>query len=287
MTSDRGFERGLLEGTLEIGNLGKRLITENIGKAIAILTAILAVLATFLDVALPELSLRSITTEVILLLIAAYVIYFSLYESGESEGRGSEAYKAARVSYEDIRRKIDGRAVEELREFCLEYAKEELIYRRRQVLVSEAVSEEEYEAYKKGGVCEKTNIRLFRRIDRMKAHAINPRDLVECEVGASSATIRNPKRGKPLAIFIKLIPITLSMLFTVSMIITAKDGLDLAGVMSGIIKLGCLPIVALRGYVGGYAYSAETLVGWYNARRDLLATFLDRREKRQEAKVKS
>ena len=267
-----------LDAALDLGNKGKRYIVENAGKTVAALTAIVATVLTFLDVALPDLSLRAITTEVVIMLVSSAIIYISLDESGVMAGKGTEVFTAAKSAYDEVRGRITGDMIEPLRDFCLEYSRAALEYRRREALVSEAVSEEEYLRYKRGEDFDRSHLKLFRRIDAMREAPINPRDLVEGERSGGGESIRNPERRKPLWLILKLVPILLSTLLTVSMIITAKEGLDLSTVLSGIVKLACLPIVALRGYVGGYAYATETLAPWYDRRREILNSFLDREE---------
>ena len=264
----------LVKGATRLIDGTRRMLVENTAKAIAILTAVLAVLLSFLDITLPELSYKSLTIEVAVLLIASYIIYFSLMDAGESYGKEAEDYKRCEAEYLAVRERVGTDKIAALREFCLRYSKEELWARRRMLLVSEAISDEEYARYLKGEKLPPRERKICERASRMRAEPIDPRALLEVDGCSHGVAPTNPKRHKAIAQLIKLIPMTLCTLFTVSMMITTKDGMTLGTVLESVIKLGCLPIVALRGYISGYRYTTESLKAWYDGRRELLLEFL-------------
>jgi hypothetical protein len=67
---------------------------------------------------------------------------------------------------------------------------------------------------------------------------------------------------------------TLSSVFTVSVILTAKDGLTLIGVIEGVFKLSSLLIIGLRGYLEGINHSRNKLPAWIETKSRLLNDFL-------------
>ncbi len=73
---------------------------------------------------------------------------------------------------------------------------------------------------------------------------------------------------------LKLLPSTLCMLLTVSMMVTAKSDLGIGEIIEGIVKLSTLPLIGLRGYSQGYEYARESLVSWINLKTSLLDAFL-------------
>ena len=114
----------------------------------------------------------------------------------------------------------------------------------------------------------------LKRISEMKPLALSPTTLLGGGAGGSASELKNPERHKLLHLFVGLIPTTLCMLFTVSMMITAKSGLDAGAVISGVVKLSTLPMIAMRGYSKGYDYSRLTLVTWLETKAKLLDAFL-------------
>ncbi len=266
------LDEGIIEGS-ELMSRGYNLLTENIGKWIAALTALLALLLTFAEVDFLGIGTTELTTSLAVMLISSYVIYFSLEDAGERLGRESEEYIAAREKYIKARERVTGDMLPALREFCLRYTEAELAYRRRTLLLEGGRTEEEYEAWLSGGECPRGARRLFVRARRLSPIALTPLMLLSsgrperCEVA-------NPERTKALGHILRLIPTTVCALFTASMAISAKDGLDAGAVIEGIIKLGCLPIIGLKGYIEGYNYMRERASAWYEVRERHLSAFL-------------
>lgn len=267
------FEGALLES----GNIMRRgysVIAENIGKTVAIITATVTILLTFTDIAFPTLSWAELTTELTVMLIASYIIYFSLEDAGEKLGRDSECYLRAESGYAEAKSRISGDMVGRLRTFCLEYSKEELAYRQRVSLMYKGYTEEEYKGYLKGECTDKRAVRVFRKIEHMQPIEITPATLLEGGRGQKKSELYDPEKHKLLKLFIKLIPSALCMLFTVSMMITAKSDMTLATVIEGIVKLSTLPLIGLRGYSQGYTHAKEALTRWIETKTGLLLAFL-------------
>ncbi|MBR5139607.1 MAG: hypothetical protein IKV16_01005, partial [Clostridia bacterium] len=76
------LEIGLIEGE----NLLKKsavMLISNLGKTVAVITLIVATLVTFTDLSFADLSTESFKTSLIMLLLASYLMYFSLEDAGE------------------------------------------------------------------------------------------------------------------------------------------------------------------------------------------------------------
>ena len=71
-------------------------IANNAGRVVAVLTFIFASLIIFTDVTLCDFSLKSFGVLLLLMIIASYIIYFSMEDAGEKLGEDSEEYAKAR-----------------------------------------------------------------------------------------------------------------------------------------------------------------------------------------------
>ena len=117
------IEYSLLETGEEIKK-GYSLLLQNAGKAIAVLTAFVAVLVTFTEIGFSEFDLKELTSSALIMLVSSYLIFFSMVEAGEKLGRDSQEYKAAENEYLEKRGKLSGEDVAELRKYCQKYASE-------------------------------------------------------------------------------------------------------------------------------------------------------------------
>ena len=254
---------------------GYSSIIANAGKVIAVITLSMAVLVTFTDVAFYDLSAESFTTTLAVMLTAAYLMYFSLEDVGEREGEESEEFKIASERYTAIRKQITPDHIEGLREFCLEYTKKELEYRRLAYLGERGYSKSDYEDFKSGKDFPYRATMAFRRAERLKAVRLSPTVLLSRSQGVTRSEIVNPIGKKIFGALTSLIPSTLCMVFTVSVILTAKEDLTVSAVMDGILKLSALPIIGLKGLLDGYGFSKEDKSSWLLTKARLLESFLN------------
>lgn len=266
------FEYGLIETENFIKKSGASVI-KNIGKIIAAITLTVAVLITFTDVSFAGFERESFASGLTLMLICTYLIYFSLEDAGETLGEESEGFKEARKAYEEARRRVDSVGAQGLRDFCIEYSREELEYRRENLLLTYGYTREEYERYLGGERFEKRYRRVFRKADAMKAVPLTPKTLLCAERRSSKSELYNPERLKLLTMFVKLIPSAICTTVTVSVMLTAKDGLTAATVIEGILKLSTLPIVGFKGYASGYSFVRNSLTPWTETKTRLLDAF--------------
>jgi hypothetical protein len=199
-------------------------------------------------------------------------------EAGERAGEESEEYKTSRERCSSISKGIGGDKIEALRDFCKKYSESELKYRRENLLNSLGYTEEEYANARRGGECTKAAKRVFGRAARLRAVSLTPKMLLSMQNSRSKSELENPEKSKLVSMILRLIPTTVCMTVTVSVVLTAKDNMNVTTVIDGLFKLASLPIIGLRGYASGYFYSRYTLPLWIDTKARLLDAFLKEHE---------
>lgn len=272
------MKNGETNELLELGGMVRRTyssVIANAGKIIAIITLTVAVLVTFTDMAFSDLRSAELTTTLIVMLASAYLMYFSLEDSGEKEGEESEEFKSATEKYLGFREKITPGDIDGLRAFCLDYAKRELEYRRLAYLCEMGYSEGDLNSYKSGAKYPRRAVRAFKRAEKMRAVRLSPAILLSRAHGRVKSEICDPRYKKLTASLTSLIPSTVCMVFTVSVILTAKDNLTVSTVIDGLVKLSCLPVIGFKGTLDGYRFTREDKSGWLETKARLLEAYLN------------
>lgn len=262
---------------LEQGSLFKQgyaVLAANLSKVIAAITAAVAVLVTFTEVSFASLGAYDITPTLVVLLIAAYVIYFSLEDAGERQGEESAEYTEALARHSALTERITPELIPALRSFAQKYALAEAEYRRRCELMRLGYGSEDLAAYERGERLGRKAKRALLRVEKIKPMPISAGALLSKERSAKRSELCDPAKEKHLKMLLQLIPTTLCMLVTVSVVLSAKEGLGTVEICEGIMKLSTLPAVGIRGYLAGLSYTKETRVGWLRVRSKLLETFL-------------
>lgn len=263
---------------LSLGSMmrsGYSSVIANAGKVIAVITLAMAVLVTFTDVAFSDLTSESFTTTLAVMLMSAYLMYFSLEDAGEREGEESEEFREATKKYLAARERITPDIIDSLRDFCLDYSARELEYRRLSFLGERGYSKNDLAAFKSGKRFPLRARRAFRRAERLRAVRLTPAVLLSRSHGITRSEIADPKGKKIFGALTSLIPSTVCMIFTVSVILTAKEDMTLSTVIDGILKLSALPIVGLKGLLDGYGFARETQSNWLLTKARLLESFLE------------
>ena len=268
-----GFEASLLDAGGAVRK-GFSTLINNVGKTIALITLLVAALVTFTDVNFQSFEAKSLTSTVTVMLLASYLMYFSLEDAGEKLGEASKEYTESRKRYERLRSEISGERTGDLRLFCYEYSKDELDYRRSNILLRSGLTQEEYEAYKKGAKVSGRMKRIFRNIDRQKPITLNPTVLLEYDRKTKEKEIRDPDGSKIPRMLLKLLPTTIGTLVTVSLVLSAKEDMNAITVINGIIKLSALPIIGFRGYSDGYFHVKDSMTLWMNTKSRIIEQFL-------------
>ncbi|MBO5879045.1 MAG: hypothetical protein J6Q68_00630 [Clostridia bacterium] len=266
------LELGLMESEAVMKKGGLALVN-NVGKVIAGITLFVAALVTFTDITFADFRAESFTTSAIMLILASYLMYFSLEDAGEQLCEEGEEYVTARKLYEAERDKICGEDIEALRNFCFEYSKHDLKYRQKNYLISHGLSLSDLEKYRTGEVFTKKQRRALKIADKMRAVSLTPRQVLTKERTATKSELQNPEKRRLFRLIMRLIPTTVGMTVTVSVMLTAKEGLDAGTVIEGILKLSTLPVVGFRGYSNGYSFVKKSCIPWLETKRRILEAF--------------
>ncbi len=250
---------------------GYTYLISNLSKIIALITVLIAAMMVFTDITFLGINSREFSTTLILILISSYVMYFSLEESGERLYEESEEYKSLASEYQKIMKKIGLDKLPALRTYCQRYADDELIYRKRQMLLSSGLTEEEYNRDPKE-LEDRKKRRKLRRILRAKRLHLTP-ELLLSQRNIEVERLKDPERTKLIFLLIKILPSTICAFFTASVVMSTKD-LTLVSVLEGIMKLSMLPLIGFRGYVNGYNYKKSNEALWLKTKTRLLEGFL-------------
>ena len=270
----QGFDTTLLSSG-EMMRKGYSFLVTNMGKTIALITLLVATVVSFTEIGFCDVTAAGFTSTLIMMLIASYIMYFSLEDAGEKLGRENEDYAEILNEYNARKKMISGSDIVALRSFCLRYRQEELDYRKSNILFSEGYTHDEYKGYKNGAPVSKKARRVFRKIDNLKRAELTAMDLLSRNAGVGASELKNPEKGKVLSLFIRLIPSTVCMIFTVSIMISTRDNLTAGAIIECILKLATLPIIGLRGYTAGYEYVTKSETAWLQTKTNLLDAFLD------------
>ncbi len=249
-------------------------LMNNMGRVVALIAALITVTVTFTDISFASLSPANTLPTLMLLLSSSYIIYFSLEDSGERLGESSAEYKEAKEKYDLLAAKISGEDIESLRDFLEGYTKEELEYRRRRMLLYHGLSDSELEKHLKGEEIPKKNKRIIRRALRLKPASLTAASLLSGASEKRMPELENPERGKLRNLLLGLLPSTLCMMVTVSVILNVKSGMSIGDVLNALIKLSSLPLIGFRGYSAGYSFSKNTRAHWYKTRANVIEAFL-------------
>ena len=263
-----------LENLGFVKNEGVGSLMSGLGKLVAVICGAVAVLVTFTDITFGGLGTKEMTTVLAVLLASAYVIYFSLEESGERRGEETEEFRTAFSRHRELCSQITPEMLPALRSYLTDYTLEEAASRRRTLLMRAGYTEEEYNAYKAGEPVKMTARRVMRRAARIKAAQISPGDLLSEGKPKNRGELYNPEPRARIQMLLNLIPTTVCMVVTVSVMLSLKDSLGPAEIFEGLMKLSTLPIIGVRGYVCGFNYAKDVRAGWLETKSRLLVGFL-------------
>lgn len=275
MKSYNEIESAILDSS-ERFKVGFGRLLNNMGRAVALIAALVAVLVTFTEVAFSEFRIAEVVPTLIAMLTCSYIIYFSLEDAGEKLGEGTQEYKAASERFEAAKAKISGSRIEDFRSFCAEYSRRELEGRRKRELISLGIGYDRFLEYMSAD--KKSVPRQIRKIIRMKPTSLSVKQLLTSERTACGNELENPERKKLPMLLLKLVPSTLCMLVTVSVILTVKADMTATDVFNGILKLTALPLIGFKGYSAGYSFAKNTRSLWLSTRAGIIESFLADKE---------
>lgn len=245
-----------------------------IGLVTGAITVFVCALLFFTDISMMGIGTKELTGNFITMILASYIMYFSLSDSGELLGRESAEYLEAAREYGAVRDKIGGESLPALSLWCCEYADGELLRRRRRALLAASLSEEDYAAYLDGrGNFSSSRRRALRACSKMKRIKLTPSMLLSEDAHCGEG-LTDPRRSKLLARASALIPTLVCSVVTVSVSLSAKDAMTYTTAVAGLLKLFGLFVVGVKGYYSGYKYSRYAVTLWFDRRRQLLEAYL-------------
>ena len=249
-------------------------LISTLGKLVALISAAVAVLVTFTDISFGGFGTKEITTVLAVLMISAYVIYFSLEDAGERRGEESEEYKSAADRHERLCSELSPDMIPRLREFLTDYTLREADSRRRAYLLRAGYSETEYLEYLGGKRCKGRARRVMRRAKSIRPAGLSVQDIVSRGKPKNRGELINPERRARMKMILKLLPTTVCMVVTVSIALSLKSDLGVEEIFEGIMKLSTLPIVGARGYISGLTYTKDIRAGWLGTKSRILEGFI-------------
>ena len=267
------FEDRIFDSYETVKKITRRM-AGNMSKIIAAVAAAVMTAVTFTDIRFECIFSESFFGSLLLLLTTAYVIYFSLEDAGEDAGAECSEYIAAMERYRCLRDKIRGEHLEPLCIFCEEYSIRESESRKRNLLIGSGLSPDMLLRYQSGERFDKRTERILKRAERIKKEPLSPRILLSSSGAIGRSEIESPEKRKLQRLILKLIPSTVCMSITVSVILSAKDGMTPSDILNGILKLSALPVIGFRGFCAGYSYSKHSLALWLETKAGILEAFL-------------
>ena len=277
MKSYTDIETGLLEAGERFKH-GFTLLLNNSGRAVALITALITALATFTDIGFVGIASGDFVPSLILLLMSAYIIYFSLEDAGENLGERSEEYKRCHERYKAAHEKINGEDIDAMRAFCERYSEKELEYRRRAAMLARGISDTDIADYKNGRELSRKLRASVKAVMRTRPRKLTPSMLLSTDQRSGREELKSPERSRLPRLIAKMIPTTICMTVTVSVILTAKDGMSATDVINACLKLSSLPVVGFRGYAAGYGYVKNELSAWLTTKASILEAFIKERD---------
>lgn len=191
-----GLEASLLSGGSSLMRRGYSALLKNCGKLIAALTALIVLLVTFTEVGFYEIGATELTANVILLLVASYVIYFSLEDAGERLGRETEEYREARRRHEAVAARVDSEMMPALRGYVEEYRAGELAGRRAAILMGAGLCEADLAEDGDRGSASKTRASANGFYASASGHNMGAAGHSACVAGHSAVTSGDREYGK-------------------------------------------------------------------------------------------
>lgn len=255
-------------------DFGIAALLESSGKIIAGITLVVSALVTFTNVSFSAAFTESFTCQMLIMLLSSYLMYFSMEETGERSGEATDIYKSALMRYEGLCTRVSASEIPRLRDFLKAYAEDDQEYRRGLCLMRYGMTLEDYERLRAAECPTKRERRILRSVERIKPVRLLPHSLLNNERGGRKSELASPEGPKLIAMIMRLIPTTVCTIFTVSVMLTAKDELTAAVVIEGILKISALPIVGFKGYIAGYKYARGMKRAYLDTKSRIIEEFI-------------
>jgi hypothetical protein len=135
------------------------------------------------------------------------------------------------------------------------------------------ISNNDIEKYKSGTPTGRKKKRAIEKILGLKPIILTPSALLSRGKFKGRSELSNPERRKIPMLLLKILPSTLCMTVTVSVIMSFKENMTASDIVSGILKLSALPLIGFKGYSEGYSYAKNSLSLWLETKANILNKF--------------
>ena len=256
------------------GDFGIGAFLENSGKVIAVITLVVSALVTFTNVSFSAAFTENFTCQMLIMLLSSYLMYFSMEDTGERAGEATDLYKNALSRYEQLCKKVSASEIPRLRDFLKGYSEQDCKYRRQICLMHYGSNSEEYERMKESESPSKRERQIMKYVERIKPVRLLPHSLLNNERSGKRSELSSPEGHKLFSMITRLIPTTVCTIFTVSVMLTAKDELSASVVIEGILKISALPIIGFKGYISGYKYARGLKRSYLDTKSRIIEEFI-------------
>ena len=256
------------------GEFGIAAFLENSGKIIAAITLVVSALVTFTNVSFSAAFTESFTCQMLIMLLSSYLMYFSMEETGERGGEATDIYKGSLARYDRLCSEVSASEIPRLRDFLKKYSEDDQKYRRQICLMRYGVTYDEYERIKASEKPTKRERRILRSVEAIRPVRLLPHSLLNNERGGRKSELSSPEGPKLIAMIMRLIPTTVCTIFTVSVMLTAKNELTASVIIEGILKISALPIIGFKGYLSGYKYARGVKRSYVDTKSRIIEEFI-------------
>ncbi len=234
----------------------------NMGIIIAVFTLICAFAVFFMDISLSSFATVDFSLSFIILLFCAYTIYFSMADTGMRVAMSDKGYKKAKEDYESIKTELQKNGkLEDLGDFCHEYAKNELASARKSILLGAGISYEkfclDYHNKDKNDLpknLSKKERKAIIKANKLSPVRLSPDMLLFLDDGATErrALHRNPRKQRLFYSAKALVSTTMTSFFAVSIVCSVIEEPTFAILTECLIKLFTLVWNGSKGFLMGY-----------------------------------
>ena len=232
----------------------------------------------FTDVSFSAAGTVSFSLSFLLLFISAYMMYASLFETGQSFSMREEGFLALLARRDALfeRLRTDG-SQETLVQFCRRVSAEETKRGREEILHLHFTSESEVAAWKETpkSALGRREKRALRALARQKAVALTPRALLaERPSSARHAPLSaSPERLRVRRTLIFLLPLALFTLLSVSVACEVILNPSPDTVVAYLLKLFTLLQSGIKGFRAGAGYVSDDKCGYMREQCELLEEY--------------
>ena len=269
-----------------------KTIASNLSLIIASFAIVVATMVFFTDISGGFNLSASMSYGLVILFCCCLVEYYSTKHMGTQEGKREKAYIDITKEHKEISKECHEKcSAKVISQFCLDYAEEDLIRRRKAILRQVDMDYEDYKEYigKKFKELPKDMPYLKKlcvsKANRLKPIYISQDNLifaVDSEKEASLLLSTTKRERTKDLIFI--IPTIITTFFAASIVIEVASDLSFATVTACMVKVFCMALNAVKGYQTGYYNVVDGRVECTGARIFLLRECISRHGKKEEVK---